>query len=110
MAVNVTYKVRCSNKNLMTGVIPPGGGAAVDTVSATMTLVQDPSNPSVITNGSINFTYNLSDDQFQIGSFYDCTMVDGVAPSGAKGSPLGGHPGAPPAGYPPPAPPYYPGH
>jgi hypothetical protein len=79
MAVSLTLKVRCSNKNLIQGYVPPGGGTAQpDTVNATFAIIE--SSVASLTTGTVTFTYALTDDQFIIGNYYDMTMADGVAP------------------------------
>ena len=84
MAVNITAKTRCTNKNLMTGATPPGGGSPTDMVSASLQVIADTANPDM--SGSVSLTYPLVGDTVQIGLYYDMTLIDGVAPTAAKKS------------------------
>jgi hypothetical protein len=96
MTTNVNVTVRCTNKNLMTGMVPPGGGAPVDQVNASMVVVADPSNPTQFT-GTLTMTYPLSADVFQIGNYYALAMTDTTAPTSAHAAaPATGHPATPP--------------
>ena len=81
---NINVTVRCTNKSLMMGMTPPGGGAPVDQVSAIMTVVSEASNEFT---GSLNMTYPLSADQFQLGNYYALAMTDTTAPVAAHAPP-----------------------
>jgi hypothetical protein len=82
---NFIATMRCTTKNLYPTTPPAGGGATADTVNATFTLVQDPANPASTTSGSVTLTYPLSEDQFQIGSYYSMTLAPGTPPAGRRG-------------------------
>jgi len=81
MAVNLTNSTRCTNKNLIQSP-PPGGGAAVDSVSLTLQVQQQ--TGGVLSSGSVLIVLPLASDQFVVGNYYDMTLADGVAPAVAK--------------------------
>ena len=79
MPINVAVMVRCTSKNLMTGMIPPGGGAAADSVNVQCQLVV-PTTGGTATSGSLNMMLPLASDTIELGAYYDLTMVDAAAP------------------------------
>jgi hypothetical protein len=82
MALPVTIKFRCTNKNIMSPTPPPSG--TTEMVSAAFQLVPDAFNTYT---GNMNLTYTLANDQFKIGDHIDATIAAGVAPAATAQNP-----------------------
>jgi hypothetical protein len=65
--MNFTVYCRCTSKGMTTY---EGG----EGIFATLALVPDPYDPQNLKTGSLHVTYPITDDQFQIGLYYQMTI------------------------------------